>query len=170
MEDAFIYLRNQNIAIANPSVGLDYVDGTYPYTLKVFLNLTNFAFRPNIYNVDGGFALIAVAYYFSGVSMLYMLFLLIRRLRLKPFESDVVEISAVLFFSSLFIVSLSPLIQPRYLLPASVICFISLLKCGVKLKGRDLILIYIISAVATLTYYIYGIPFPPATMIIEVVN
>lgn len=118
--DLFIYARNLAVySSVSDQARLDVME-QYGVPLRVFANLTNLVLRPSVLDEDGGVAVIGVAYFISGFSLLCAAIVSLIAL-LKPQKSKLVRAVTILFTVSVLVVSLSPMIQPRYLLPSAVL-------------------------------------------------
>jgi hypothetical protein len=115
--DLFIYVRNRSVFenVADQT-RLDVMQ-KWGLPLRVFANITNLAMRPSLFDTSDGIALVGVAYFVCGLGILYagcVSFLYVRERR-----EDIQVAAGMMFFATLAVVSLNPLIQPRYLLPAA---------------------------------------------------
>jgi len=115
--DLFIFARNRSVFLSVADQTRLDLFSRWGVPLRVFANLTNMAMRPSIFDREGGIALIGIAYFVSGIGLLYASYAaavaIWRRL-------DELQLAAALMFAvSLAVMAVSPLIQPRYLLPAA---------------------------------------------------
>lgn len=115
----FIYERNLSVSqiysnqIINSGSILD-------YPIRVFANISNLSFRQPIFDIDGNLAIYPLSLYISGTSNLAVFILTIKTLSQKN-TSNEIRLISLFFLVSIFAISLSPFVGPRYQLPMTVI-------------------------------------------------
>lgn len=163
----FVFTRNQHIFEKYAADKFGDISGMQAYFVRVFLNLTNWAFRPMFMDKEGGMAVTAISFFISGVSSLAAAFYSIRMLVQKTFSSA--TISSVFYFVSLAVISLNPMVHPRYQLPASVIVTaVAYDRYGKRDMIQSYLFVIAISALAYLVYALANVPFPPETSVLRV--
>lgn len=117
--ELWIVSRNLNQALTTPH-NLEY-GSPVDYLIRLFGNATNLAFRPSINDNTHGVAVLGVSYFISGISMLVCLMYAIKTIVVAPLrvnqQNQTLVILSLFFLISLLIISLNPLVQPRYGLP-----------------------------------------------------
>lgn len=159
--EAFIMSRNLQIAQeeGNFDVG---GEGVATYLVRLIGNSTNLSFRPVFFDISGNVPLLAVAYWISGWSQIVCTIFSVEYL-VRDSTDTRSSTMAMLFLVSLLIISLNPLVQPRYQL------FFVVILLGHVLRTRpaiDVIRAYLyallISLAAAGAYLLSGIGLPPA--------
>lgn len=109
----FFYDRNFHIAskVSNFSIVSD--NNIIGYMLRVFANATNLAFRPQFYFSNGNLDFVGISYWLSGVSLLVTVLLAMRTFFQKEYYDK--NLCAVFVLAMLLLISLDPLVQPRYM-------------------------------------------------------
>jgi hypothetical protein len=157
--DLFIFARQAAVVESIGSVNLDAVRRGGA-ALRIFANLTNLAFRPAFLDADGGVALTGVVYWISGVTLLYAFgaaTAFVWRRQSKP-----ELLAGLLFFVSLGVLAVSPLIQPRYLFPAaSIVLAVHQNTRSVFSPGLGWLTSMFMSIPAIIFYVISSIGLPP---------
>ncbi|WP_392386209.1 hypothetical protein [Marinomonas primoryensis] len=129
----------------------------YQYIYRVFANLTNLTSRAVFVSKSGAFSLTGLAFFFSGIGILYSFLLSIIVVFLKK-KSQVdlkFYISCSLNIFVVFAFSFSPLIQPRYLITTAF--FVILFSEGVTIGSKVLYLVgSIVFLIALRCLYFYS--------------
>ncbi len=159
LEYISIVSRNMEVAGSFESAG-DPFQGSPPYIARLFATLTNLAFRPAIFDEQGGFAVLGFAYWVSGVALLTVAFVSVVRYRRIKQHSEL-ELVLLLFIVSLLVVAVNPHIQPRYQMPA-LACALPILRNinGVK-AGLTFLLTALLAVTAAFVYYTSPLGLPP---------
>ncbi len=159
--DAFIVSRNLQIAEDEGNFDLG-TEGASSYLIRLLGNGTNLAFRPVLFDMEGNLPLLSLAYWISGVSEVVCLMYSIRFLMSDDSDSRSSDI-ALLFLSTLLIISLNPLVQPRYQLFFVVIMLAHLVKTR---PSREIVLAFMLATgmavSAAAAYVVSGIGLPAA--------
>lgn len=157
--DAFIFARNIQIAEDEGNYDLG-GQGADTYLIRLFGNATNLAFRPVFFDSSGDVPMLGIAYWVSGISQAVCTLFAIRILWDRK-ASGKSSTLAMLYLVSLAIVSINPLVQPRYQLCFTLILLGHLL---VTQPRRRILLTYaacvLASAIAALAYVVSGIGLP----------
>jgi len=116
---SFIYERNFSVSqmYSNPLINSG---GLLDYPVRVFANASNHAFRQPIIDIDGNLAIYPLSLYISGITNLAVFLIAIRTLIQKNAACKIRLISQF-FLVSIFAISLSPFVGPRYQLPMTVV-------------------------------------------------
>jgi hypothetical protein len=88
------------------------------YLINFFGNLTNLVFRNNIVTSEGKLSFFHFSLFFTGIGFLYILY----KIFYKRF-SYLNDFRSYIFLTSLILISINPIIQPRYLLSSAVLFF-----------------------------------------------
>lgn len=117
--DLWIVSRNLNQAMTTPH-NLEY-GSLVDYLIRLFGNATNLAFRPSITDNTHAISVLGVSYFISGISMLVCIIYAIKTIAVAQLkinqQNQTLVILSLFFLISLLIISLNPLVQPRYALP-----------------------------------------------------
>lgn len=123
---SFIYERNYSVAqmfsnsLINSGSVLD-------YPVRVFANASNLALRQPIVDIDGNLAIYPLSLYISGITNLAVFIIAIKTV-IKKNVTNKIRLISLFFLVSIFAISLSPFVGPRYQLPMTVVtlsCFLS---------------------------------------------
>lgn len=161
LEDSFIYARA--VAVAGES---SYADASASPTIGSYFvrlagNMTNLAFRPVLFDVYGGISVVSVAYWISGLTLLTSLILFLRGARSRVPPDRVVGVFGLVVVA---VVSITPYVQPRYLLPLILLTpGFSFINVG--LFFRIFGWVSAVSLIAALVYMSFGI-YPPAAEVL----
>lgn len=132
------------------------------YPLRIFANISNLASRVFIF--DGtSLSLTGIGLYLAGLGIFMATILAVYNLFLNYNKNDIFENRlAVMFLLSILIFSVSPLIQPRYLIPLALIYLVTSPSIN-EYKNKKLfyllIISFIFSTVLRITYtFSIGLP------------
>ena len=118
------------------------------YFINFFGNLTNLVFRNNIVTSEGKLSFFHFSLFFTGIGYLYILYKILykRFIYLNDFRSYI-------FLTSLLLISINPIIQPRYLLSSAVLFFYN---NKIRLKKDYLFFTIFIIFLSILLFIIYS--------------
>jgi hypothetical protein len=114
LENSFLYVRAAAIAEQGTALEADSVPTVYGYFVRLLGNATNLAFRPILFDTEGRLSLLSFCYWASGLTLLYALACCARGL-FSPNAID--QRCGTIGIICLVLVSVTPYVQPRYLLP-----------------------------------------------------
>jgi hypothetical protein len=117
-EDWFLYARATGIAEQSDFAEITSSVGPYSFFFRLMGNATNLAFRPVFLDVEGNLHVVSLFYWVSGVTLLCS-FALCARALVSPLGSD--RRMGLIGLLSLVLVSITPYVQPRYLLPVCLL-------------------------------------------------
>lgn len=122
---SFIYERNNSVSeiFSNSLVNTGSI---LDYPIRVFANASNLSFRQPIIDLDGNLAIYPLSLYISGITNLTVFIITIKAVIQKNISNEIRLIS-LFFLVSLFTISLSPFVGPRYQLPMTVVTLSCLL-------------------------------------------
>lgn len=122
---SFIYERNNSVSeiFSNSLIN---TGGILDYPIRVFANASNLAFRQAIIDFDGNLAIYPLSLYISGITNLTVFMITIKAVIQKNIANEIRLIS-LFFLVSIFAISLSPFVGPRYQLPMTVVALSCLL-------------------------------------------
>jgi hypothetical protein len=134
------------------------------YFIRLFANATNLISRVEFWSDSNSFSMTGLALYLSGglvfISLLISV-LAILNFKSKKLYPGKLKIVSFICLSAWFVFSISPLIQPRYLIPFSflvIVFFMQSQKQNKKLIYLYLLTTFIFSIVLRLVYLIFNIP------------
>jgi len=134
--------------------------GPLGYLARVFFNLTNSAFRLTFVDDRGFISIGSLFQYISGISVLVCFFIAVRHIFKSKEKTD--QLISVCYFVTLFIISINPLVQGRYLFPMSIVASVFFFR---KMRFRSVIglyvLVFLICLLGRFCYLYMNIPFPP---------
>ena len=122
---SFIYERNNSVSeiFSNSLINTGSI---LDYPIRVFANASNLSFRQPIIDLDGNLAIYPLSLYISGITNLTVFIITIKAVIQKNISNEIRLIS-LFFLVSLFAISLSPFVGPRYQLPMTVVTLSCLL-------------------------------------------
>lgn len=161
LEDSFIYVRAMGVASQSEVLDVGTTSSPTGYLIRLIGNATNLAFRPVFFDVAGAVHLLSVSYWVSGLTLLVALHWCWRGLRSPDVNDRRLGLIGLL---SLILVSITPYVQPRYLLPICLLLPRFTFASGPRLRRTYLIAVGISLAMA-LGYSIAGNYPPPAERI-----
>lgn len=130
------------------------------YIIRLIGNLSNFALRPQFYDVDGRISVLGVAFFITGFAYLYSF--LLAALNLLNSKNYALNCASIFLIASLFVLSINPFVQPRYLLPYILpVLWLSFRYLSLDLLLILLILNIIIVMAGTVFYFFADIAMPP---------
>lgn len=113
-EGSFIYARAIGVAEQGSNLEVDSLPTVTSYLIRLFGTATNLAFRPIFFDTNGQLNILSIAYWISGLTLLYAVYCCLRALKSKsPLEISLGTIGVI----CLLLLSITPYVQPRYLLP-----------------------------------------------------
>jgi hypothetical protein len=114
LENSFLYARAASIAEQGTVLDTDSVPTVYGYFVRLLGNATNLAFRPILFDTDGRISLLSLCYWVSGLTLVYAIVCCARGL----FSVNITDQRCgTIGIVCLLLVSVTPYVQPRYLLP-----------------------------------------------------
>lgn len=160
-----LFILSRNMAHAEEGAFDVGGGGAGDFLIRLFANATNLAFRPSVVDIGGNVAVLGIAYWVSGVSLLVCLYYALKWLWSEPpgegKKSDEASLVAMLFLTSLVVISVNPAVQPRYQL-FFVVIFLQYILATVS--TREIVLIYVMamlaSGLAAAAYVVSGIGLP----------
>lgn len=157
-EGSFIYERSMGVAEMGETLGSDNLKTPLGYFIRLFGNATNLAFRPIFSDTSGRFHILSFCYWISGLTLLYALACCVRAV-LSGTPDDVRL--GMLGLMLLLLISVTPYVQPRYLLPVCLLIPMFTFAC---LRHLMKIFSFIIpvSLAVSIGYQIVGNYPPPA--------
>lgn len=158
--DLFVVGRNLNVFNSRSSETLQGLGfGVVGYLARIFFNLTNFAFRLTFIDEAGLISIQSLFLYISGISSLVCAFIAIRYIFIA--KGKTLKLVSTSYVITLFIISINPFVQGRYLLPMSVVASQFFFR---RIPVRVLVGLYVgmvvVGLVARFYYWELGIPFP----------
>ena len=125
LSGSFLYERNNAVSqiFSNSLINTGSI---LDYPIRVFANASNLAFRQPIIDIDGNLAIYALSLYISGITSLTVFLMSIQIISQKN-SSNEIRLIGLFFLVSLFTISLSPFVGPRYQLPLTVVALSYLL-------------------------------------------
>ncbi len=95
------------------------------FSIRILGNATNLALRQVFFDVNGGISLLAVSFFVSGIFVMQALVLALKIILTKN-SLWIAIFGTITLLTSLAIISINPLVQPRYLIPyAGVFLFMT---------------------------------------------
>jgi hypothetical protein len=165
---SFIYERNLSVSqiYSNPIINSGSI---LDYPIRVFANVSNLSFRQPIFDIDGNLAIYPLSLYISGTSNLAVFILTIKTLSQKN-TSNEIRLISLFFLVSIFAISLSPFVGPRYQLPMTVIAVSYLLSNSFskKIFYKYFLISLLCSMLAILLYSVtigYPVPSSPGPIL-----
>jgi len=159
LSGSFIYERNYSVSqmFSNSLINSG---GILDYPIRVFANASNLAFRQPIIDIDGNIAIYPLSLYISGITNLAVLILTIQAITKKN-SSNELRLVCLFFLVSIFAISLSPFVGPRYQLPMTVVT-LSYILAGVSSKKLfyKYFFISLLCSMAAITLYTFTIGYP----------
>jgi hypothetical protein len=157
-EGSFLIARALAVAEQGSTLDPASITTAQGYLVRLVGNATNLAFRPAVLDVNGQFNLLNGAYWASGVTLLVTLGASVRALRSK--QAHDLRLG-LLVLSLLLMVSVTPYVQPRYLLPLVVtLPLFSFVDTGYLLERW--LIAALVSLAAAVAYGLAGtLPPPP---------
>lgn len=122
---SFIYERNNSVSELFSNLLIN-TGGILDYPIRVFANVSNLAFRQPIIDSDGNLAIYPLSLYISGITNLTVFIISIQAVIQKNI-SNKIRLISLFFLVSIFAISLSPFVGPRYQLPMTVVALSCLL-------------------------------------------
>lgn len=110
----FFYDRNVSVAATSSSYDFTTENSLQGYLLRIFGNVTNLAFRSHVFDSGDGVDILGIAYWMSGATVLVLIMDAARAFMIGR-EEEAKAGTFIIFM--VVMVSLSPMIQPRYLFP-----------------------------------------------------
>ena len=117
-EGSFLYSRAMGVAEMGETLDVDILNTPLGYLIRLLGNATNLAFRPIFLDTSGNLHLLSFFFWISGLTLLYAFICCLRAVRSRN-RGDV-RIGMV-GLMSLLLVSITPYVQPRYLLPITLL-------------------------------------------------
>lgn len=114
LNESFIATRTFALAKTHEHFSFEFMTSFVGYFVKLIGNSTNLAFRPQMIDVNGGFYILGLAFWISGVTLLatfYFGLIALRSINIRD-----VKIGMIIILP-LILLSIVPFVQPRYLLP-----------------------------------------------------
>ncbi|NTU53783.1 MAG: hypothetical protein HGA97_08845 [Chlorobiaceae bacterium] len=131
------------------------------YLIRVIGNMSNLAMRTVFVDDQGGINLLAVGYFISGISML-VAFCLATWSYIRNEERAAVLFGSLLLIVAVSVLSINPLVQPRYLLPYSAAFFmLTTQHFSGEERGGALAVTLVMTALGICLYCVLPIPRPP---------
>lgn len=158
LEGSFIYTRSMAVAEHGTYFNADTSSRPSGYLMRLFGNATNLAFRPVLFDVFGNLHILSLFYWISGLTLLYAVFCCwqgVTSTNLRDVRIGVIGLSIFI------LVSITPYIQPRYLLP---LCLLIPMFSFTSIRGtlRALAVVLLLSSAAAVAYAILNNYPPPA--------
>jgi hypothetical protein len=114
LQDSFLYARAIGVASQSEVLDVDTSSSPAGYFIRLLGNATNLAFRPVFLDTAGHLHVLSVAYWISGITLLYALLSCLTGLRSgQPRDRHIGMVGLV----TLLLMAITPYVQPRYLLP-----------------------------------------------------
>lgn len=158
LEGSFIYTRA--MAVAEQGTYFEFDTSSQPsgYFVRLFGNATNLAFRPVFIDVSGNVHVLSIFYWISGLTLLYALICCWRGTVSRNLQDSRIGLIGL---SILIMVSITPYVQPRYLLP---LCLLIPMFSFTSIRGtlRALAAVLLLSSAAAVGYAMLNNYPPPA--------
>lgn len=113
-QESFLYVRAMGVAEQGLTLGAETSALPSGYLMRLLGNATNLAFRPVLFDTEGRIHVLSLSYWVSGITLLYALGCCLGAVR-SPHARD--HRLGMIGLLSLILVSVTPYVQPRYLLP-----------------------------------------------------
>jgi hypothetical protein len=114
LQNSFLYTRAIGVASQSEVLDVDTSSSPAGYFIRLLGNATNLAFRPVFLDASGHLHVLSVAYWISGITLLYALLSCLAALRSgQPRDRHIGMVGLV----TLLLMAITPYVQPRYLLP-----------------------------------------------------
>jgi len=158
LEGSFIYTRAIAVAEQGSHYEADTSGRPSGYLVRLFGNATNLAFRPVFTDVSGNAHVLSLFYWISGLTLLYALVCCWRGVVSRNLEDGRIGLIGL---SILIMVSITPYVQPRYLLP---LCLLIPMFSFTSISGtlRALVGALLLSSAAAVGYLMLNNYPPPA--------
>lgn len=156
---SFIYERNHSVSqiYSNSIINSG---GILDYPIRVFGNASNLALRQPIIDIDGNLAIYPLSLYISGITNLTVFILSIQFVSQKN-TSNEIRLISLFFLVSIFAISLSPFVGPRYQLPMTVVALSYLLSNEFSKKiFYKYFLISLLGSILAIPLYSLSIGYP----------
>lgn len=163
-ENSFIYARSVGVAsesnVLDPNEMLTFAG----YVTRIFGNATNLAFRSPLLDLGGHLNLLSFSYWISGLTLLCFLTCCVLSISSKNTYDRFLSTFGL---TILLFISVTPYVQPRYLLPLCVI-IPSFSYITPKSFLSLIILSFVVSIVASYLYVLLGnYPPPPEPVLFQ---
>jgi hypothetical protein len=163
MGNYFVFARNKEVSDIYTNENLPSYGSITGYISRVFANITNLAFRQPIFDIDYNLSILGLFYFISGFFSVLTFIYFIKKVLSNNRDSYKNNVLLIVYFTSLFSISLNPLVSSRYLLPIIAAIIGNLFYKSKSEMGnylRSIPIVIILCVITISTYLILGI-YPP---------
>lgn len=134
---------------------LSIVGGVVMFCLRTLYNLLTLAVFP-VFQTTGGIYWLGVAYWVFGVIILACMLSCITALRTWKLNRSPLLLAAAFTIGTLFMISLSLFVQPRYLMPILPLAMAVLACSNARTRRNSLIVALLVPSIVILAYWFTG--------------